>query len=193
MTTLYPIVLETEDNGAVSAYVPGLPVYAAADTHAKAEREIRVVLAAYLDAHPASRPGARVRVARFSDTGKGRSRSWASPRWSARNVPRRRRARRGPTAGSAVVLRRTRLREREHRADVPPVRRPNNGSRSASSNDCAVTTDGGRCVCARTEASSRSWKRHVSTARMDHHVPPGHDARATWFRDLRPSTPTVAS
>jgi predicted RNase H-like HicB family nuclease len=70
MTTLYPIILETEDNGAVSAYVPGLPVYAAADTHAKAEREIRVVLAAYLDAHPASRPGARVRVARFSDTGK---------------------------------------------------------------------------------------------------------------------------
>ena len=32
MTMLYPIVLETEDNGAVSAYVPGLPVYAAADT-----------------------------------------------------------------------------------------------------------------------------------------------------------------
>ena len=25
MTLLYPIVLETEDNGAVSAYVPGLP------------------------------------------------------------------------------------------------------------------------------------------------------------------------
>ena len=40
MTMLYPIVLETEDNGAVSAYVPGLPVYAAADSHAKAEREI---------------------------------------------------------------------------------------------------------------------------------------------------------
>ena len=31
MTVLYPIVLETEENGAVSAYVPGLPVYAAAD------------------------------------------------------------------------------------------------------------------------------------------------------------------
>jgi hypothetical protein len=70
MTTHYPIVLETEDSGAVSAYVPGLPVYAAADTHAKAERKIRGVLAAYLDAHPASRPEARVRVARFSDTGK---------------------------------------------------------------------------------------------------------------------------
>jgi hypothetical protein len=68
MTQLYPIVLETEDSGAVTAYVPGLPVYAAADTHAKAERAIRTVLAAYLDAHPDSRPEARVRVARFSTT-----------------------------------------------------------------------------------------------------------------------------
>ena len=70
MTMLYPIVLETEDSGAVSAYVPGLPVYAAAETHAKAERAIRAVLTAYLNAHPASRPDARVRVARFSDSGK---------------------------------------------------------------------------------------------------------------------------
>lgn len=64
MTMLYPIVLETEDNGAVSAYVPGLPVYAAADSDAKAERAVRAVLAAYLAAHPDSRPEARVRVAR---------------------------------------------------------------------------------------------------------------------------------
>lgn len=70
MTMLYPIVLETEENGAVSAYVPGLPVYAAADSHAKAERAIRAVLTAYLNAHPTSRPDARVRVARFSDSGK---------------------------------------------------------------------------------------------------------------------------
>ena len=60
MTLLYPIVLETEENGAVSAYVPGLPVYAAAGSHGKAERAIRAVLAEYLNAHPASRPGARV-------------------------------------------------------------------------------------------------------------------------------------
>jgi len=72
MTLLYPIVLETEDNGAVSAYVPGLPVYAAAESPAKAERAIRAVLTAYLTAHPASRPEARVRVARFSDRGKAR-------------------------------------------------------------------------------------------------------------------------
>lgn len=65
----YPIVLETEENGAVSAYVPGLPVYAAADTHVKAERAIRAVLAAYLEAHPTSRPQARVRVARVSGAG----------------------------------------------------------------------------------------------------------------------------
>jgi predicted RNase H-like HicB family nuclease len=69
MTMLYPIVLETEESGAVSAYVPGLPVYAAAETHAKAERAIRGMLTQYLNTHPASRPGARVRVARFSDSG----------------------------------------------------------------------------------------------------------------------------
>jgi predicted RNase H-like HicB family nuclease len=69
MTMLYPIVLETEESGAVSAYVPGLPVYAAADTHAKAERAIRGVLTQYLNAHPASRPDARVRVARCSNRG----------------------------------------------------------------------------------------------------------------------------
>jgi predicted RNase H-like HicB family nuclease len=71
MTMLYPIVLETEESGAVSAYVPGLPVYAAADSHAKAERAVRAVLAEYLMEHPASRPEARVRVARVSDRGKG--------------------------------------------------------------------------------------------------------------------------
>jgi predicted RNase H-like HicB family nuclease len=69
MMQLYPIVLETEDSGAVSAYVPGLPVYAAAETHAKAERAIRTLLTEYLNAHPGSRPDARVRVARCSDRG----------------------------------------------------------------------------------------------------------------------------
>ena len=72
MTMLYPIVFETEQNGAVSAYVPGLPVYAAAESHAKAERAIRPILTDYLNAHPASRPEARVRVARVSDRGKTR-------------------------------------------------------------------------------------------------------------------------
>jgi len=51
----------------VSAYVPGLPVYAAADSHAKAERAIRALLTAYLEAHPGCRSDAQVRVARFSD------------------------------------------------------------------------------------------------------------------------------
>jgi len=67
MTVHYPIVLETEANGAVSAYVPGLPVYAAADSHTKAERAIRAVLTAYLEAYPDSRSDAQLRVARFSD------------------------------------------------------------------------------------------------------------------------------
>lgn len=46
-TNYYPIVFETEVSDAVSAYVPGLPVYAAADSRAKAESAIREVLAAY--------------------------------------------------------------------------------------------------------------------------------------------------
>ena len=41
MTMPYPIVLETEEGGAVSADVPGLPVYAAADSHAKAAQAVR--------------------------------------------------------------------------------------------------------------------------------------------------------
>ncbi len=67
MTVYYPIVLETEASGAVSAYVPGLPVYAAAASHRRAELAIRAVLTAYLEAHPGSRSDGRVRVARFSD------------------------------------------------------------------------------------------------------------------------------
>jgi hypothetical protein len=67
MTRHYPIVLETEATGAVSAYVPGLPVYAAADSHAKAERAIKELFSAYLEAHPATNSHAQVRVARVSD------------------------------------------------------------------------------------------------------------------------------
>jgi len=66
MTVHYPIVFETEPSGAVSAYVPGLPVYAAADSHAKAERAIRSVLTAYVSEHPDARSHAQVRVARIS-------------------------------------------------------------------------------------------------------------------------------
>ena len=49
MTSSYPIVFETEESGAITAYVPGLPVYVAADTARDAERAIRRLLAAYLD------------------------------------------------------------------------------------------------------------------------------------------------
>ncbi len=67
MTAYYPIVIETETSGAVSAYVPGLPVFAAADTRRKVEQAIRGTLAAYLEAHPNSAPTTHVRVARVSD------------------------------------------------------------------------------------------------------------------------------
>ena len=67
MTCYYPIVIETETSGAVSAYVPGLPVFAAANTRTKAEQAIRETLTAYLEAHPDRVPTSDVRVARVSD------------------------------------------------------------------------------------------------------------------------------
>ena len=57
MTLLYPIVLETEDNGAVSAYVPGLPVYAAAETPCKG----RTRHSCRADSVPGSAPGQSTR------------------------------------------------------------------------------------------------------------------------------------
>ena len=48
----FRIVIDREPSGAVIAYVPGLPVYAAADSKAVVERELRKTLAAYLAAHP---------------------------------------------------------------------------------------------------------------------------------------------
>jgi hypothetical protein len=66
MKTYFPIVIDTEPSGALSAYVPGFPVYAAADTRPKVESAIRDTLAAYLTAHPDSVPTSVVRVARVS-------------------------------------------------------------------------------------------------------------------------------
>jgi predicted RNase H-like HicB family nuclease len=66
----YPVVFETEDNGAISAYVPDLPgVYAAADTRVQAERGIRAALRAHLTAlaeggHSIPTPRAQVKVLR---------------------------------------------------------------------------------------------------------------------------------
>ncbi len=51
MISHYPIVLEHETNGTVSAYVVGVPgVFAAADTEATAARAIRSALQAHLAA-----------------------------------------------------------------------------------------------------------------------------------------------
>jgi predicted RNase H-like HicB family nuclease len=72
MTSHYPIVLEHEANGSVSAYVVGVPgVFAAADTEAAAARAIRSALQAHLAAlqrqPDAPRPRrAGLRVARIT-------------------------------------------------------------------------------------------------------------------------------
>ncbi len=77
MTTRYPIVFEVEDSGAVSAYVPGLPVYAAGDTAEEAENAVRELLALFVDdrrAHGLALPEPQtgVKVARVTTT-RGRS------------------------------------------------------------------------------------------------------------------------
>jgi predicted RNase H-like HicB family nuclease len=77
MTTRYPIVFEAEDSGAVSAYVPGLPVYAAGDTANEAENAVRELLALYInDRHARGlvlpEPQTGVKVARVT-TARGRS------------------------------------------------------------------------------------------------------------------------
>jgi hypothetical protein len=75
MTMHYPIVFETEANGAVSAYVVGLPVYAQAATKGQTARAICATLRAYLAANPDATPAAdgAVAVAKV-DRGAGRPR-----------------------------------------------------------------------------------------------------------------------
>ena len=71
MTSYYPIVIEEEANGAVSAYAPGLPVYAAADSRHEAEKAIRDLLGAYLEAHPEPTITAMVRVVKATRANRG--------------------------------------------------------------------------------------------------------------------------
>jgi len=59
----FPIVFEREASGAISAYVPGLPVYAQGATQLQAERAMRDTLAAYLEAHPGATSAVAVKVA----------------------------------------------------------------------------------------------------------------------------------
>ena len=75
MTSHYPIVLEHETNGTVSAYVVGVPgVFAAADSEAAAARAIRSALQAHLTALQARSDAPRplrtsLRVARITYRG----------------------------------------------------------------------------------------------------------------------------
>ena len=63
-TNFYPIVFETEPAGGVSAYVPGLPVYAQAPTKNEVERAIKATLSAYIEAHPETATPATIKVAK---------------------------------------------------------------------------------------------------------------------------------
>jgi hypothetical protein len=64
MNNYFPVIFEHEANGAISAFVPGLPIYAAADTRRQAEKAIRQTIEAYLDAHPETKPTADVGAVR---------------------------------------------------------------------------------------------------------------------------------
>lgn len=56
MSAYFAVVFEKEATGAVSAFIPALPVYAAADTRRQAAKAIRELLAAYLVDHPDTVP-----------------------------------------------------------------------------------------------------------------------------------------
>lgn len=64
MTQHYPVVFETEADGAVSAYVAGLPIYAQADTEAEAASAIETMLLQWFVEHAPTRTAPRLRVAR---------------------------------------------------------------------------------------------------------------------------------
>jgi predicted RNase H-like HicB family nuclease len=72
----YPVIFETEDDGAISAYLPDVPgVYAAADTRPQAERAIRSALMAHLTTlaelgHAMPVPRAQVKVLKVSYRGR---------------------------------------------------------------------------------------------------------------------------
>jgi hypothetical protein len=70
MSHHYPVVFETEASGAISAYVPGLPVYAAADDQRAAAKAIADLLRVYLEAHPEATAQATIRVAAVSQVDK---------------------------------------------------------------------------------------------------------------------------
>lgn len=63
MTTRFPIVFEREESGVISAYLPGLPVYAQGATPKAAERAIQKTLRAYLEGHPDAASASSVKVA----------------------------------------------------------------------------------------------------------------------------------
>jgi predicted RNase H-like HicB family nuclease len=62
----FGVVIEREDSGAYSAYVPGIPVYAQAETQDQVQVDIQSTLKAYVDEHPDLTPSAIMRVARVT-------------------------------------------------------------------------------------------------------------------------------
>jgi hypothetical protein len=68
MSAYFPVVFETEANGAVSAFVPGLPIYAAADTRRQAASAIRQMVEHYLELEPEAVTSAELGAVRVEIT-----------------------------------------------------------------------------------------------------------------------------
>jgi hypothetical protein len=64
MNTYFPVVFETEANGAISAFIPGLPIYAAADTRRQAAQAIRQMVEHYLELDPKAGTSAEIGAVR---------------------------------------------------------------------------------------------------------------------------------
>jgi hypothetical protein len=109
MTRHFPIVLEHEPNGTVSAYVVGLPgVFAAADSEPAAASAIRLALRAHLaglDASQARGPLSKASLRGDIQKGTAEPRGWARGAWRiVAAVAGRRRERRGSTVGRVEGL-----------------------------------------------------------------------------------------
>jgi hypothetical protein len=72
-TLYFTVIFDAEADGAISAYVAGLPVYAQALTQDAAGQAIHDTLDAYLEEHPDAVPTTVTKVARVSATANRRS------------------------------------------------------------------------------------------------------------------------
>jgi predicted RNase H-like HicB family nuclease len=165
MTQYFPIIVEQESNGTVTAWVAGLPgVYAAGDTVSAAKRGIRHALAAHLAAL-----GTLGREPQLTADVTVLRHSWASGRSSAEAPVARRRRHRGVTAARAA----------------DPQRVPADPTTPGSCEILSPEDSYGQCDKTERdhqpdqEGRPREWSnQHVGPRIKVRHVPTAHDVVA---------------